>query len=529
MQVKEKRPHTPAEESRVQMDSGMTIVSLAVLLLLSFSFLFLDHSDSGVLQKIFDFITQAFGGVYLVYLFAVLVLLGGLAFSKAGRIRLGDGPPQYGDLSWFSMLFCACIGSSILYWGMIEWAYYMGSPPFGFAPMGREAAEIAVTYTMFHWGLTGWGTYCMAAVIIAYYFFVKRIPVFRISVSCRLREGPRRKFWADFIDVFVIIGLCSGVAVSVALGTPMVAQGLHAIFGIPVDTRTHVWIALVWAVLFGACTVSGVDKGIKILSNINSVLALVFVAFLLCCGPTVFIVNNTVNSLGVMLQEFLRMSFSTEPLGNGFPQLWTVFYWAWWISYVPVMGLFIAKISRGRTIRQVIFGTTVLGSMGCWLFQTVLGGYGLGLQLSGELDTVANLGTLGDYGAMMALLQTLPMPKLVIGIFVILSFVFLATTCDSSTYILATITTRRITTCQEPPKRSRLLWSVAIIIWPVILLVVGGLNVVKLCSMIGSIPLLFIFYRMIRGFLEELKQTTANVPAVLPGKEADYEDAAGNP
>ncbi len=493
-------------EGKVQMDVKMISVSLSVLLLLSFSFLFIDGSDSHLLQKIYDFIIDTFGGIYLVYLFVVLVLLVALAFSKAGKIRLGEGPPQYGNLSWFSMLFCACIGSSILYWGMIEWAYYMQSPPFGLLPMGREAAELSVGYTMFHWGLTGWATYCMAAIIIAYYFFVKRIPVFRISVSCNLKEGPRKKFWADFIDVFVIIGLCSGVAVSVALGTPMVAEGLGVLFGIPVNTQTNVAIAAFWAMLFATSSVSGVDKGIKVLSNLNSVIALLFVAFVLFCGPTSFIINNTVNSLGSMLQDFIKMSFSTEPLGDGFPQLWTVFYWAWWISYVPVMGLFIAKISRGRTIRQVIIGTTFLGSMGCWLFQAVLGGYGLGLQVAGQLDTVANLSSVGDYGAIMALLGTLPLPKLAIGVFVVLSFIFLATTCDSSAYILATITTRRITIHEEPPKSSRLLWSVALIIWPVILLIVGGLNVVKLCSMIGSIPLLFIFYKMIRGFLEDINK-----------------------
>ena len=504
----------------VQTDKKMAAISLSVLLALSFSFLFINGSDSTLLQKIFTFITDTLGGVYLVYLFAVLVLLVGLAVSSIGKIRLGDGPPQYDNLSWFSMLFCACIGSSILYWGMIEWGYYVGSPPFGLDPMSVEAAEISVGYTMFHWGISGWATYCMAAIIIAYSFFVKKIPVFRISVSCALKEGKRKNFWAALIDIFVIIGLCSGVAVSVALGTPMIAQGLNVLFGIPANTVTNVLIAVFWAMLFSASAVSGVEKGIKVLSNTNSILALAFVAFVLLAGNTTFIINNSVNSLGAMLDNFIKMSFSTEPMGtNHFPQVWTIFYWAWWISYVPVMGLFIAKISRGRTIRQVVVGTTLLGSLGCWLFQAVLGSYGLSLQLSGRIDTVANLSTIGEYGAIMELLGTLPMPKFMIALFIVLSFIFLATTCDSSAYILATITTKRITIHQEPTKSSRLMWSVAIIIWPVILLVVGGLNVVKLCSMIGSIPLLFIFYKMMKGFLAELMQRGQDVKSVQEEKK----------
>lgn len=491
--------------NQVQNDRKLMASGLVVLMILILSFLFIDRFDSGMLQDIFTFITDTFGGIYLIYLFAIVLILVFLACSRAGKIRFGDGPPQYGNVSWFSMLFCACIGSSILYWGMIEWAYYLDAPPFGFAPMSKEAALISVGYTMFHWGITGWAAYCMAALVIAYFFFVKQIPVFRISVSCNLKEGKRKRFLANLIDVFVIVGLCAGVATSIALGTPMVVQGLNVLFHVPVTIYTKVAVVVFWVILFSASAVSGVDRGIRILSNVNSMLALFFLLFVLCCGPTAFIINNTVNSLGTMLQNFIQMSFSTEPMGDGFPQLWTVFYWAWWIAYVPVMGLFIAKISRGRTIRQVIIGTTLMGSLGCWFFQSVLGSYGLGLQLSGELDTVANLHTIGENGAIMAVLQTLPYPKLAVGIFVALSFVFLSTTCDSSAYILATITSRRITMDQEPPKRSRFIWSMTLIIWPIVLLIVGGLNVVKLCTIIGSIPMLFIFFRIIKNFLCELK------------------------
>jgi BCCT family betaine/carnitine transporter len=194
----------------------------------------LNTEDNALLNRIFVFVTNAFGGVFHFYIFAVLILLCYISFSKIGSIRLGEGSPQYVAFSWVSMLFCACIGSSILYWGLIEWAYYMGSPPFNLEPGSRGAAEYSVTYTLFHWGVSGWAVYSVAAVIIAFYHFTKKVPNLRISVSCGFTDQNRRL--GNVVDVFVII-------------------------------------AVFWACLFGTSAVSGIDRGIKILSNVNIVIA----------------------------------------------------------------------------------------------------------------------------------------------------------------------------------------------------------------------------------------------------------------
>jgi BCCT family betaine/carnitine transporter len=194
-------------------------------------------------------------------------------------------------------------------------------------------------------------------------------------------------------------------------------------------------------------------------------------------GRAVFIGNNAVNSFGLMVQNYLYVSFYTDPIGkSGFPQAWTIFYWGWWLSYVPVMGLFIAKISKGCTIRQVIFGGVLLGSLGCWFFLAILGGYGLDLQLFGVLDTIKNLREGGDYVAIMALLDSLPFANIVHVIFIITAFIFLATTCDSSAYILASISTKNITASMNPSKRSRILWTISLIVLPIILMTVGALT-----------------------------------------------------
>ncbi len=489
-------------------DYSIAIPGVLMILLLCLLFLFINATGEKALLTVFNLITFDLGGIYLIYVFIIICILIYIAATKTGSIKLGEGAPQYSNISWISMLFCACIGSSILYWGVIEWIYYFQSPPFGIEPFSAEAAELSIGYSMFHWGISGWATYCLAAIIIAYCFFVRKNTQFRISASCgMLGESKSRKkdILAKVIDVFVIVGLCSGVAVSIAIGTPMVAYGLNIMFNVPMSTLTNVFIAVFWAAIFSASALSGIDKGIKVLSNANSLIAIIFIAFIFIYGNTSFMFNNAVNSVGYMLQNYLRMSFYTDPVSQtGFPQTWTVFYWAWWISYVPVMGLFIAKISRGRTIRQVIIGTTVFGSLGCWMFQAVLSGYALNLQLTGILDSVAALKAGGDYATIMAILNTLPFPKAAIFVFVVLAFIFLATTCDSSAYILATIASKRISVYDEPGRLNRLIWCVTIILWPIVLIILGGMESVKLCSIIGSLPLLVIFGVMIYNFFKDV-------------------------
>ncbi|MCP1225957.1 BCCT family transporter [Sebaldella sp. S0638] len=494
-------------KEKLSIDRQIVIPSVLLIIILSVSFLFFNYKDKGILENIFNFVTEYLGGGYLIFIFSIILLLIYIVFTKIGDIKLGSFEPEHSTLSWISMLFCACIGSSILYWGLIEWAYYFMSPPFGMKKMSSGAAEASVAYTMFHWGISGWASYSIAAVIIGYYFYVKKIPSFKISVSCKFSDQKNESIAGKIVDIFIITGLVCGVAVSVTLGTPMISEGLKELFGIQPTVAGNIMIAIFWAGLFATSAVSGIDKGIKLLSNINSIMVVCFALFFLLAGSTTFILNNTVNSIGYMFQNFIKMSFYTDPVGkSSFPQQWTIFYWAWWISYMPIMGLFIANISKGRTIRQVVVGTTVFGSMGCWFLQSIFGSYALSLQISGQLDTVGIINKHGNYTAIMAILNTLPYSKIAIAVFIILSFIFLTTTCDSSAYILATISTRKIKIGQEPTKVSRLLWSIAIIILPVVLLIVGGINTVKLVSVLGSVPLLIILLKMIVNFIKDVKK-----------------------
>ena len=499
--------------------------SIGIVLAICVLFYFLQERGEGTLQSIYEAFNLRFGGVFLYAVFAILVIIAILIFTPIGKIKLGEGAPRYSTLSWFSMLFCACMGSSLLYWGLIEWAYYMQQPPFGILPMSGDAADWSVTYAMFHWGISGWGTYSLAAVIIAYFFFVRKIPAFSISASCGQIHNGERTGFGKILDIVIVVGLCAGVAISVALGTPLVAAGINRIFGWQESVLEYLLIIIFWAALFGVCAFKGMDGGVKTLANINSIIAIIFILCVFLLGNSTFIFNNITNGIGLMLQNFLRMSFYTDPRQiNGFAQDWTMFYWEWWVAFVPVMGLFIAKISQGRTIRQVAGFSTLFGSLGCWAYMGILGSYGLEKQLSGALDTVAILESQGPYEAIMQILESLPFGTFFIAVFVVLAFIFLATTCDSSAYMLATVTAKRLTVDDEPKPICRLMWCIVIVLWPIVMLFTGGQNSVKLCSVLGSVALLFLVALMIVNFFKDVKRYQAGEPMQTRGRKKNVSE-----
>ncbi len=299
------------------------------------------------------------------------------AFGKYGSVRFGgqDAEPEFRTLSWIAMLFCAGIGTSLLYWATIEWVYYYQAPPFGIEAESAEAADWAAMYGLFHWGPMAWALYCIPALPIAYAFHNRKIPFLRISQACRgvigdRADGPLGKL----IDVLFIFGLVGGTGTSLGLGTPILSESISTLTGIERTFALDAFVIVIWTAIFGTTVYLGMEKGIKRLADANVYLGFFLLAFVLVFGPTVFILDTFTNSLGLLATNFLKMSFYTDPVGaSGFPQTWTVFYWAWWIAYAPFMGLFVARISRGRTIRQVVAANLVWGSLGCWLFFATFG------------------------------------------------------------------------------------------------------------------------------------------------------------
>lgn len=457
-----------------------------------------------------DYMTSNFGVMFMVVGLGIFLFLIYVAFSKNGHVKLGDKgeKPEFKTGSWAAMLFCAGIGSSILYWGAIEWAYYYQSPPFGIEGESKQAIQWASAYGIFHWGPIAWAIYTLPALPIAYFYYVRKKPVLKISEACRpilgnKADGPL----GTIIDVLFMFGLMGGAGTTLALGTPMIAEGISSVTGIEATLGLKTGILVLCTVIFAISAYSGLKKGIKVLSDVNLWLALFILAFVFVFGPTKFIAETTTNSLGLLLDNFFHMSTWTAPFSTmgpfeevNFPESWTVFYWAWWLVYAPFVGLFIARISRGRTIRQVILGTMCYGTLGSILFFGVIGNFGMYMQLTGQFDVISVLNNQGAPAAIISIISQLPMGPLMVGLFTILAIIFLATTFDSSSYILASVVQKKID--GEPLRWNRLFWAFALCLLPLTLMYLGGLGMLQTASIVGGFPLLIIMIMLAWSFMK---------------------------
>ncbi len=457
----------------------------------------------------FAFITQQFGVLYIWASLATIIFLLWLALGPYGKVRLSsdNAEPTYSMFSWASMIFCAGIGSALIYWATIEWTYYFSSPPFGIESGTDAAIEWAASYGLFHWGPSGWAFYCLPAVALSYAYHVRGIPYLRISAACEAVLGPHSVgAIGRCIDILVMFGLIGAAATSLGFSTPMISTAMSEFLSMEDSFAMTVFILVLSILLFATSVYIGLDKGIKRLSNINTILALSLAGLVLILGPTAFILKMGTNSVGHVIQNYIKMNTWTDPLTNsGFVESWTIFYWAWWLGLGPFVGIFVTKISRGRTIRELIFGMLGFGALGCAIFFIILGNYALHLQLESALDVV---GLVKEQGASMAITQvilSLPMGYWILPIVSAIALIFTATTYDSASYTLASGATRNLPVNEHPARWHRIFWACTLGVLPISLLFLGGLKTLQTISIVVSLPLIFVFILMSVSLLRSLK------------------------
>lgn len=457
-------------------------------------------------------ITHSLDWLFLSVMLGALIFALWLALGRYGHVKLGDKDeqPEYSNLHWVAMMFTAGIGSGLVIWGFAEPIFYLATPPFGIEEQSPTAVQWAHMYPLFHWGILPWAIYVIPAVPIAFQLYVKNENTMKISSAC---DGalPQKGRGAIklCIDIMVVLGIVGGTVTSLGLGVPFISALLAETFGVEDNLRIKICILALWTALVSLSVANGLKRGIKRLADLNMVLAMLAIVFILIAGPTFFILKMSVNSLGLMLNNFVTMATWTDPIDKtGFVQDWTVFYWAWWIAYTAFVGLFIARISRGRTIKQLILGVLGWGSLGTWVFLAVTGGYSLFLDVSGTLN-VSEILANNDMSVMVAkILTTLPAPKAVLVLFTVLSIVFLATTIDSAAYIVASVCSKNLRNDQEPQLWSRILWAVLLALMTAGLIVVGGLDAVLAITIICAVPLIPIILLMCISMLKWLKVYT---------------------
>jgi BCCT family betaine/carnitine transporter len=304
-----------------------------------------------------------------------------------------------------------------------------------------------------------------------------------------------------------MLALIGGAASSLGFSSPMIAVCIARLFDLQHTFGLELFVVLLCVALFAVSVWLGLRKGIKRLSDANLLLAFGLLLFVFAFGPTLFILKTGVNSVGLMAQNFLVMSFWTDPFTeSGFVESWTVFYWAWWIAFAPYVGLFVTRISRGRTIRQVICGMLAFGSLGGWVFYMVLGNTSLFLELQGQVDITGIIDAKGGSYAILALFDSLPMSTLLIAVFCLVAIIFSATTYDSASYTLASVATLFLRAGDDPARWHRVFWAFALGLMPATLMFIGGIQVLQTTLLVVSLPILIIGVVMSVSIVKSLNE-----------------------
>jgi len=431
-------------------------------------------------------ITHNFGWFYLWTVLGLVLLAFFLAFSRYGDLKLGDEDeePEFSVGAWFSMLFAAGMGIGLVFWGVAEpLSHYAASPP-GVAPGTPEAANAAMRYAFFHWGLHPWAIYGIVGLSIAFFQFRRKSSALVSTVTGALPWALVQRLSPAF-NVLAIVATAFGVAASLGMGAAQINSGLNAVFGLPVGAASQVGIILVTTALFLISAVSGVGRGIKWLSSANLALAALLALAVLVLGPTVAIIDTFTTTLGAYVSEFVRMSLRMTPFReSSWVGDWTIFYWAWWISWSPFVGLFIARVSRGRTIRQFIIGTVMAPTLVGFAWFAVFGGAALYLEIFQAVPVGAAVKA--DVStAMFALFNALPLGGAMSLAATVLVLVFFVTSGDSATLVLAMMSSRGD---PNPPNRVKIVWGVLVAGIALSLLLAGGLKAVQTATIVFALP-----------------------------------------
>jgi glycine betaine transporter len=444
----------------------------------------------GHLGTVFDTalaaITRNFGWLYLWVVLGLVVVCVLLAFSRYGDLKLGgeDDEPEFSTGAWFSMLFAAGMGIGLVFWGVAEPISHYGTPPPGIAAQTPEAANAAMRYSFFHWGLHPWAVYSVVALTIAFFQFRRGGSALVSTAVQSLPWKPLARI-GPAVNVLAVIATAFGVAASLGMGALQINSGLHAVAGLPVGAASQVGIIVVTTVLFVVSAVSGVERGVKWLSSFNLVLAGLLALAVFVLGPTVAIIDTLTNTLGSYLTEFIRMSLRMTPFRDStWVGGWTIFYWAWWISWSPFVGLFIARVSRGRTIREFILGTVAVPTLAAFVWFSVFGGTALTLEIMRNVP-IAEAVKVDVAIAMFALFDALPWGGLMSGMATVLVLVFFVTSGDSATLVLGMMSTRGQ---ENPPARVKVIWGALVAGIAIALLLAGGLKAVQTATIVFALP-----------------------------------------
>ncbi|WP_346355508.1 BCCT family transporter [Azotosporobacter soli] len=497
----------------------IALIAVGLLVALVIPMALFPDGSAAVINVFYSIMTLNFPWLFLMLAFLSAVFAVFIMFSKYGDIRLGgsDAKPHYKYFTWAAMNMCSAAGAGILIFGMVEWMYYVKTPPFGVAPMSIQAYEYASAYGMFHWGFSAWAIYLPASLALGYLYWNKKVDSLNLSDLCKpVLKGNSLPVRAarTFIDGVVAFGYIGGLVCTVGLGTSILAELAGYLLNMPITFELRIGVILVFCLFFILSTSKSIAKGIGIISDFNVKLAIAFFLFVFLAGPKSFILNNFVMAIGTNIREFIHMSFNTDSIAQtGFIQEWTVFYWAWYVGCTISDGLWLARVSYGRTFREIAVVRCIWTSLACWLAFAVLGNYGISLELSGALNLSQLVSESGNNAAVLAVLKTLPFSGLAIAVYMAVVFITLACGATAASTVVSILTSKNLKNDEEPQKWYKVFWAFLVLLLPVGILflehMVPGLNVLKTIQSVTSVfalPMLFVIALLLLSFYRILKK-----------------------
>ncbi len=463
----------------------------------------------GSARLFFDFIESFLrentSWIYVVFVGTILFFSFWLMLSRLGDIKLGldHTEPEYSYASWFAMLFSAGMGIGLLFFGVAEPVMHFATPPVG-EPQSMESAKEALKITFFHWGLHAWAIYAVFAIILAYFSYRKNQPLLPRSAFYPFIGEKIHGPIGDLVDTSCVIGTLFGVATSLGFGVTQVNAGLNYLFEVPVGVGVQVGLIIGITALATISVVLGLDGGIKKLSHVNMVLAVSLLLTILFLGHTVELLQTYVQNTGAYLSDIVYKTFNMYAYEKKEDWMggWTLLYWGWWVSWAPFVGMFIARISKGRTIREFIIGVLFVPSGFTFLWMTVFGNSAIDLVLSGAAPGFAEVVTTNTPVALFQFLESFPMAWLLSILSVCLVITFFVSSSDSGSLVIDTLTSGG---AMEPPVWQRIYWAVAEGVVAAALLLSGGLGALQTMTIASAFPMILMISIGCLGLLKSLK------------------------
>lgn len=514
-------PNQPGT-GRIQVNPPVFFISSFLIVAFALLGALFPEQAGALFSNVQALIVADFGWLYVLAVAGFLAFVFFLMLSRYGDIRLGpnDAEAEYSYLSWFAMLFSAGMGIGLLFFGVAEPIQHFTAPPIG-AGGTVAAAREALVLTFFHWGLHAWAIYSVVGLALAYFAFRQGLPLTIRSALFPLIGQRIHGPIGHAVDIFAVFGTMFGIATSLGLGALQVNAGFNYLFGVPISTTAQI---ILIAAITGLATISvmlGLDRGIRRLSELNITLAILLLLFVLVSGPTIFLLQAFVQNIGAYLGEVVPRTFrmyAYEP--NPWLGDWTLFYWGWWIAWSPFVGMFIARISRGRTIREFVAGVLLVPVLFTFLWMTTFGNTAIWLEMKG-LAPITQTVSENMPTALFVLLEELPLAVITSGLATLLVVTFFVTSADSGALVIDMITSGG---AEAPPVWQRIFWAVTAGAIAAILLVAGGLNALQTAAIASALPfvvvMIFICYGLLRALQTEgtARPGRAALPLAPPPK-----------